>query len=415
MAPIIHYSCEMVGWIRAHPAFSVAVFLFALLAPFGYRQTPTYDGLRMKVVAISLVKHQTPIVYQSDDHQMNTPYSSYGIGMSLVFAPLYAIGRTAGEGVSFMGLAGPILFAATAGVTIETLRRRDYRTKVVALAATFTVILSPLLAYAVTDFSEPGVALMVALIVLALDGVSREARWAALGAGAAVGGAVLCRSDSLLVIAVPTGVALLVYSHAKRRDALLFGVAIVPALVIWGAYNAARYGSIFDSGYHGQPFDHPFWSGLYGLVLSPGRGIVVYVPILFVAAAVTPRLRGLERSSAFFAWALLSGRLLLYARWWSWYGGDVWGPRFLLPVLPAFAPVVAAALVQWPRVTRFVGELGVALALIGLYLVLHPEYNPYFPPHIDVSAGPFVTQSIAPAYAHAADAAMFDWGRFPLR
>ncbi len=83
--------------------------------------------------------------------------------------------------------------------------------------------------------------------------------------------------------------------------------------------------------------------------------------------------------------------------------------------MPAFAPVVAAALVQWPRVTRFVGELGVALALIGIYLVLHPEYNPYFPPHIDLNAGSFVSQSIAPPYVQSADAAMFDWDRFPLR
>jgi len=36
-------------------------------------------------------------------------------------------------------------------------------------------------------------------------------------------------------------------------------------------------------------------------------------------------------------------RLLFYARWWAWYGGNSWGPRFLVPVLPAFAPVIAAA------------------------------------------------------------------------
>jgi hypothetical protein len=258
---------------------------------------------------------------------------------------------------------------------------------------------------------------MVACIVYALDAVSRDSRLAAFGAGAAVGGAVLFRTDSIFTIALPVAVALLVVSAERRRDVLRYGAGAAPFAVIWMAYNLARFGSPISSGYHDQPFNHAFLPGVYGLLLSPGRGIFVYAPVLLAAFAVIPRLRGPDRVVAVLAVALLVARVLTYATWWSWYAGDVWGPRFLIPVLPAFAPALAAALQRWPA-SRVVGALmvaGAAMAMAGVICTVQPGRNGY----VGVTLQPgdarqVIAYATSPAHAAQIDHRLFDWSRFPF-
>src|SRR5262249_21179953 len=159
--------------------------------------------------------------------------------------------------------------------------------------------------------------------------------------------------DSLLLIALPVTVAVAVLVRGRRRELMLFGAGALPAAVVWCWYNAGRFGSPFSLGYHDQTFSHPLLSGLYGMAFSPGRGVFVYAPILIVGLCVLPWLRGPDRVIGALAVVLLVARLVFYARWWAWYGGDVWGPRFMIPVLPAFVPLVALAIEKW-RSSRWI-------------------------------------------------------------
>ena len=118
-----------------------------------------------------------------------------------------------------------------------------------------------------------------------------------------------------------------------------FGVGLVPLLV----YNAVAFGDPFEQGYGSKPFDTPLLTGLYGLLLSPSRGLFVYMPyaLFSVAAlarawrrpgAVARRLRGLGLACAV--------TLVLYATYTEWWGGRVFGARFL----DDLAPILFAAL-----------------------------------------------------------------------
>jgi hypothetical protein len=400
------------GWL-------IAAALLVFAAPLALSHPNSYDGLTMMRVAIGIAKHGNPLVRQRfDQFGLNTPYSGYGIGLSLVMTPLYLVGRGLGIAApGLMNLADAVMVAATAVVMFATLRRRGCDDRLSSVPVTILVFGTPLLAYALTDFSEPGVALMIACSVYALDAVSRGSRIAAYGAGAAVGGAVLLRTDSLPAVAVPVAIALLVLSADRWKDARRFAIGAAPFAVIWMAYNAARFGSPITNGYHNQPFNHAFLPGVYGLLLSPGRGVFVYVPVLLVAMAVMPRLRGTDRVLALFAVALLVARALMYAKWWAWYAGDVWGPRFLLPVIPAFAPALAAALDRWSRSTlvRSVIVFGVAMAAIGVVLTIRPLQNGYvgLPVHF-TSAREFIAKATASSQTARIDRYMFDWSRFPF-
>jgi len=130
---------------------------------------------------------------------------------------------------------------------------------------------------------------------------------------------------------------------ASRRAAINawieFGIGIIPLLV----YNQIAFGNPFEQGYGSKPFDTPIPMGLYGLLLSPSRGLFVYAPYLVFAVValvlawrtpgeVAARLRG-------FGIAGLA-TLLLYATYTEWWGGRVFGARFL----DDLAPVLFAAL-----------------------------------------------------------------------
>jgi len=135
------------------------------------------------------------------------------------------------------------------------------------------------------------------------------------------------------------GLAGILSRRTFLRSVAGFGIGIIPLLV----YNAIAFGNPFEQGYGSKPFDTPIPAGLYGLLLSPSRGLFVYAPYLLFAVAalvlawrargvVATRLRG-------FGIAALA-TLLLYATYTEWWGGRVFGPRFL----DDLAPVLFAAL-----------------------------------------------------------------------
>ena len=75
-------------------------------------------------------------------------------------------------------------------------------------------------------------------------------------------------------------------------------------------------------------FSYPFVFGALSLLVSFGKGLVFFAPGLFapLPKEASERLRFVHRSLVWF----VVGLGLVYARWWSWYGGWFWGPRFLL-------------------------------------------------------------------------------------
>ena len=132
------------------------------------------------------------------------------------------------------------------------------------------------------------------------------------------------------------------WRRGRHREAFRLGcaglIACVATAACWLLYNQARYGSALTFGYMGERFTTPFLRGIYGLLASPGRGLIFYsVPSVVALVILSRRLLSLRRP---FPWgdavvfAVFSFYLLLYAHWGSFEGGWCWGPRFLLPFVP---------------------------------------------------------------------------------
>ncbi|MGA7990449.1 MAG: hypothetical protein WCC53_03350 [Thermoanaerobaculia bacterium] len=177
------------------------------------------------------------------------------------------------------------------------------------------------------------------------------------------------------------------------------------ALCLHGLGNYALHGTFVETGYGTEilRFTTPLGDGLFGLLLSPGRSVVLYAPV--TAAGLLGLSRAPRPAKVLCAGAPLL-HLLVVARWWSWEGGAAWGPRHLLPVLPllvAPAALVAAGAVRAAFLAGALINLPGALVSPGSWdgyaERLSPGPGVSWPP-----AGPVRVATIAalsPIYGHA--------------
>jgi hypothetical protein len=228
---------------------------------------------------------------------------------------------------------------------------------------------TPLWVYSKTFFSEPSVAL--AFVVAALAAV-RGDRGSAAGwalCGAALGIAALIKPVTLAVS--PAFLAYAV-SHRHRRGQALALLAGPMLLAVAGiaTYNALRFGSPLDTGYRTAAWNVPPWVGLYGLLLSPGKGLVWYCPpIVLGLAGWIPLARRRPRAAK-----LLVGAstlyLLVHSAYNHWHGGGAWGPRLILPIVP----LLVLPLAEWLQrpLRRNWAQLGLAAILVAGFVIQLP-------------------------------------------
>ena len=213
--------------------------------------------------------------------------------------------------------------------------------------------------YAADSFIEPfaAAALAAGAAVLIRDGTPAGVKAAALWSCACLLKPILWLTVPLFVLAAALG---------SRRQAApvlrivaCFGGAVALQLVA----NALR-GNAWDVGYgsFALRFSTPLSTGLAGLLVSPGKGLVFYAPVVLLAAFGWRRLASPARLLLF---AVPAAHVLVVARWSWWEGGAAWGPRLLLPVLP----LICAPAVHAPRRAAAAAlAVGAAVNVLGVLL-----------------------------------------------
>ena len=216
---------------------------------------------------------------------------------------------------------------------------------------------------------------------------SRERPRAAAWCGAAFGTAVLCRPATAVVV-VCAGVYLL---WVDRRRCLAYILGGLPFLVSLTVYNASFFGNplVFGQSVVSQSLalrdtgSASLWQSswresLPGLLISPGRGLIWFSPVLlfgFLSAVAVwrePRYRPLIPLQA----AVLL-MILLAGKWFDWWGGSTWGYRSIVDTTPFLAllmlPIIErllanrptrmlfGALLLWSAAVQFVGAYSYSL------------------------------------------------------
>jgi hypothetical protein len=397
----------------------LALFTCALsLGMLFVRPTPeSYDAQIMFQVTQSMVDHRSFIVHQ-DPFGMNTPYSFYGIGMSLLMVPPYWVAERLHQdpGVFVMSVNAFIVAAIAVAVFALGLAARATALQAFAAAA-LTVFGTLLLPYVATGFSEPSVALAIAL---GLIGVQTKRP---VVAGVAAGLALLMRVDSAFLVVPVLGVATWVAGARSWQAALRFCLALMPAVIVTAGYDTLRFGAPWRTGYFYANFNHPLVAGLYGLLFSPAAGLFIYVPLLplaLIGLFLAMRRLPLLASTAL---VLLALRTLVYAVWFGWSAYWAWGPRYLVPAMP----VLAVGLIEVGR--RWSGlHVGVKAAMVfvlavsGLVQVVGAAigyehavmFSALLRAHPPVLGPGFVVDASLPSTQAVFDRILFDWSLWPI-
>ena len=265
-------------------------------------------------------------------------------------------------------------------------RRLGVKPRAALAAAAMLGFTTPVWVYAKSFMAEPLEALGLLLVLgnaalasaggtRALPDERRRLLFCALGAFLAFG---VKASMLPLVLLAMTALGL---QRPSRWLVPLAGVALAGAGHV--AYNVARFGNALESGYGAQAtpeaFSTPLPVGLYGLLLSSGKGVLWFAPAILLAVAGVaemtrprahssePRHGGPARNAAIAAGLTWAAALAQFGTFQHWAGDGSWGPRYLVPLLPlAFLPV-AFAIDSATRVRR---RIAWALAACGLVVTL---------------------------------------------
>lgn len=287
------------------------------------------------------------------------PEMTYSLVMPLVALPLHWLGAIRGNREELLYVTNGLLLALAVGVLWALLRPLGG-----AVACRFLLLLvfgSMAPSHVNSFYGEMLTAVCVVVGVVAVT--LRPSR------AVHVAGWVLLVLGVANTPAAAPALALVAVAHLlwTRRPWALVALVATGALVLLdlrlrtGGFSSpyegsAGYRTVLP--YSALPgFSYPLGFGLLAVLLSFGKGLVFFAPGLFL-----PVLRRLDlrlRPAYVLLGLFVSGLVLVYSRWWSWYGGYYWGPRFFL--VASFV----AALVLAVRLSTPERSLGGALVTLG--------------------------------------------------
>jgi hypothetical protein len=169
----------------------------------------------------------------------------------------------------------------------------------------------------------------------------------------------------------------LLYLCIKERK-ILYGLFLLTPILItlgdnWFKYGTPLFSAYLQAGEHGAKtimpysglpgFSYPLFFGLLSVLLSFGKGLSFFAPGLLFrwnlndASKKDPDfIKTIDVLLVF-----LIGLILTYSRWWGWYGGQFWGPRYLL-----FASIPACFILAYTLAQPIKSRLRRIACIIGL-------------------------------------------------
>lgn len=304
------------------------------------------DEVLMGLVTRNIVEHGK-LTFEETYGQTST---GYGVGQSLAGIPFYVLDRLlkrmepslAQADIGFLSLTNVAITALLClyFFRLVLLLVRDAR---VAFASALVLGCATLvLPYSQTFFSEPLSALcFLGAFYYLVSGTRSQQAGLYAKAGLVFAFGILTKFSAILFLPLYVlfyiGAVRQRASEHKRIHAGVLCWLIIPALlamIVTGCINYGLRGSFFRTAYEGSDFTTNIFTGAYGLLLSVGRGLFLYNPVLLVSLLFFPRFFRRERLISLFVLLFFLLQLYLYGKFWTWHAGWTLGSRFLLPVIP---------------------------------------------------------------------------------
>lgn len=323
-------------------------------------------------------------------------YTVRSLLLSALGVPFYYLGLVLGlSPITTLALAfNPVIISLTAVILFCTSLEVHRSKKIAFVVSLIFSVCSFIWPYTSTFWVQPLQALTLALSVYLIVrvqhydkgflchytvlSVNQKKFLFSASAGFALGLSVFAHPTSSIFLP-----AFLVFSffHVMRRDLknfILLVIVLATMLLLVGLVNYLRFGSLteFGYGYFSTLEAHNGWAGLIGLLISPGAGLIFYLP-LAVLLPVGVKYMYKENAALLFLSAYIIvanwiyvGTLSFGAEPISWSGGVAWGPRYFIPVLP-FIMLILGYLIKYANKRKpFLRATVVILCVAGFYVNL---------------------------------------------
>ncbi|MCC6547048.1 hypothetical protein IT570_07755 [Candidatus Sumerlaeota bacterium] len=348
-----------------HRSVGVFLLLFGFSLAFFRGSLETSDE-QLMAATTGAIAERFSLTFTEKIHDQY--FTGYGVGTPAAGVPMYFLERMAratslwrDAGASLIPLTNSFLFALI-GTMLSMLVAGAERWAFTAVL----VLVSPLLPTSLTFYSEMlatfGIVGCVLTVTKSADAPDEKplTPWWNIAAVLFAALAVLSRMAVLPLILL---VAVWGWRLSARREtlaSLLGGCAA--ALAITFIQNNSLRGSPLATGYNGQDFTTPLLTGLYGLLFSPERGILIFFPLILLPFVCWGVLSQRSRAMTILATAASLFWLVMHAMFWTWHGGWTIGPRFMIPCMALFVPPLCEVMMMRKKL-RWHWRLALALGL----------------------------------------------------
>lgn len=344
------------------------------------------DGEVMYRTTWSLVENHTLAIPCDTSFPQGVPgadgrcYSTYGLGQALAAVPLYVTGTAWSDSLKtnrwnttrfFVSRFNQFITAATVAM-VYVFGNSLYASSDLGVSLAFMYGLGTMAwPYSKFYFGQPLTALLLVVAAYGLRRARQEPSWRwVVFAGGALSYALVTRAAVAITLPIFFAYGFLSLRRAglswrlTNARMLLCGTAVLPGIGLDLWHNYLRFGNALNFGYPGEGWVTPLYVGLYGLLLSSGKSLFLFVPLAVLAPWGLTRLwASPRRAEAMLFGGVLLIYLVFHAGWWAWHGGWSWGPRFLVPTIP----FLVLALGELWTASRTAHRALIALFLVSLY------------------------------------------------
>ncbi|MGI0011207.1 MAG: glycosyltransferase family 39 protein [Nitrosopumilaceae archaeon] len=250
---------------------------------------------------------------------------------------------------------GPIISALSVGVFFLICRTFNFRQRnstMLALLFGFTTILW---AYSKTSLNGVPVTFFVLLGFLFFRKFQKnQSPINLIFCGASYGFGFLVRQDAFLFI-LPLFFFLIyeiTQQHSKIKKILAFTLPLIPFYVIYRVIDFIRVGTTAEAGIATSASTvvsigsggNPIHEGIFGLLLSPGAGLLIFAPILLTIFFAFPDFYKRNKRECILLLSFAALFLIHYGPNGHWHGFVAWSARYLLPIVPFLLLPLGASL-----------------------------------------------------------------------
>lgn len=315
-------------------------------------------------------------------------YATAGLLQPLLEVPFFAAGHAIDAnfghppeypfGYTFLWFFNPFMAAIAAAAIFSLVWLTRGSLKWAALIAFLFAVASVAWPYSKIGMETTFMAGSLVAFALAAWGRRKPTLGVWAATGCAAGAAIATKPYALLVLAA---IALLLWPTwraAVRRERVRLALALALPVLLWIAaiawYNWYRFGSLTDSGYHESLLTLAAPIDFFGLLFSPGKGLIFYSPLVVLGALGLGRLWRRDRSLAIALLIFFVG-LTCIAGSTTFWGDEVWGPRYIVPA--AWALLVPIAWWADTAVRRRVLAGVAGLAVLVQIVAVSAQYAHY--------------------------------------